>query len=427
MDEQKKSNRALLPIILTVFIDMLGFGILIPVIPQLLANPYSKFYILPGDYTINQGYILLGFLTAIFPFMQFLATPILGELSDKFGRKKILALSLFGTSVSYIIFAIGILTKNLPLLFISRGFDGITGGNISVAMAAIADVTTPENRSKNFGLIGAAFGLGFILGPYMGGKLSDPTIVSWFDATTPFYFAALLSFLNMISVITIFPETLKNIQQHLQIHLLKSIQNIGKAFRIKGLLVPFISSFLLTSGFTFFTTFASVFFIKRFGWSQGNIGDYFSYVGLWIAITQAVITRQVASKFNESQVLKVTMLGTAVALAAFFLPRVGWQVLVITPIFSIFNGLTQANLPGLVSRSAPQEVQGEVLGITSSVQALAQTIPAVLSGYIAASISPEAPLLFGSLIIALAGAIFVIFYKAPENSTAQPAEMAMAH
>src|SRR5258708_23139481 len=153
-------------VIFTVFLDLVGFGILIPVIPQLLANPHSEFYLLPANLRPSQGYIMLGFLVAIFPFMQFIATPILGQLSDKYGRKKILAFSLVGTCLSYLIFGFGIFARNIPLLFLSRAFDGVTGGNISVAQAAIADVTTKEDRTKSFGLIGAAFGIGFIIGPY---------------------------------------------------------------------------------------------------------------------------------------------------------------------------------------------------------------------------------------------------------------------
>lgn len=130
-------NNPLPVIFFTVFVDLVGFGILIPVIPLLLANPKSPYYILSGSTNIAEGYILLGFLTAIFPLMQFLAAPILGQLSDKYGRKKILGISLLGTSLSYILFAIGIITKNIPLLFISRAFDGITGGNAPVFVASL--------------------------------------------------------------------------------------------------------------------------------------------------------------------------------------------------------------------------------------------------------------------------------------------------
>lgn len=172
---QKKSN-PMLTIFLTVFIDLLGVGVLIPVMPLLLGDPTSPYYLLPTGWSTEQGYVLLGLLTAVFPLMQFFATPILGQLSDKYGRKDILLISLFGTSLSYVLFAYGIMSRNLPLLFVSRALDGITGGNISVAQAAIADISLPENRAKNFGLIGMAFGLGFIFGSFLGGKLSDPTV-----------------------------------------------------------------------------------------------------------------------------------------------------------------------------------------------------------------------------------------------------------
>jgi DHA1 family tetracycline resistance protein-like MFS transporter len=399
-------KKTLFAVIFTVFIDLLGFGILIPVIPQLLANPHSPFFLLAAHMTLGQGYILLGFLTAIFPFMQFIATPLLGELSDRFGRKPILAISLLGTCLSYVMFAIGILTKNLPLLFISRAFDGITGGNIAVAQAAIADVSTPENRAKNFGLIGAAFGMGFILGPFLGGKLSDPTVVSWFNAATPFWFAAILSFTNVLSVVFLLPETLKQKSKELTLHWTKSIRNIATV------------NFLFQAGFTFFTTFFSVFLITKFNFTQGSIGNYFAYVGVWIAFAQAVITRKVSGKFNEQEILRFALIGTGIFILAQFLPHQWWGLLLVTPFFAIFNGLSQANLTSLVSRSVGPERQGEILGINASVQALAQTIPPILSGYIAATVAARAPIFVSGITIILAGIIFIFFAQTKKKKPA---------
>jgi len=422
-----KLANPLFVVFFTVFIDLIGFGILIPVIPQLITNPISTFYLFDKATEIKDGLILLGFLTAIYPFMQFIATPILGQLSDKFGRKKILIISLAGTCISYVIFAIGIMTRNLPLLFISRAFDGITGGNIAVAFAAIADISTPENRTKNFGLIGAAFGLGFVLGPYIGGKLSDSSIMSWFNATTPFWFAAILCFLNILSVIFIFPETNKHIDNLKKINWSKSIKNIIDAVNIKAVRPIFTTSFFFNGGFTFFQTFAGVFFITRFNWNQGNIGDYFAYVGIWIAIAQAIVTRKVSDLLREDQILKFSMFGTAAGLLLIFLSNQWWNLLFITPLFAIFIGLTMAATNGLISRSVDAKIQGEVLGISSSVQALAQSIPAVLSGYLAAAFTAEAPIIVAAVIIAFAGTIFWVMYRRPANMDQNKGEAVMAH
>ena len=401
----------LIVVIFTIFLDMLGFGILIPVIPLLLANPASAYYLLPSTMSIEQGYILLGLLTAVYPLGQFFATPILGQMSDKYGRKRILRLSLIGTCLSYVLFALGIIVGSIPLLFFARFFDGITGGNISVAQAAIADITSPQDRSKNFGLVGMAFGLGFIFGPYLGGRLSDPSLVSWFNAATPFWAAALLSLGNIILVSLMFPETHLKPNRELVVKWGQSLRNIVKAMSLGPLRPLLATNFLFQGGFTFFTTFFSVFLIHRFAFNQGNIGDFFAFTGVWIAITQGFITRKASKIWREATILRVSILGVAIALFAYFVPTVAWQMLLVTPFFAIFVGLTQSNMTALISRSAGPEIQGEVLGINASVQALAQTIPPVLSGFIAAQLSPTAPIAVSVCVIAAAGVLFLVGYK----------------
>lgn len=403
-------NKILVTIFLTVFIDLLGIGILIPVIPQLFANPLSSEYILAPGVSINTGYLLLGLLIAVYPLGQFLATPILGQLSDKYGRKKILALSLFGTSISYVVFAIAIITKNLPLLFFSRFFDGITGGNISIAQAMIGDVSKPENRAKNFGMLGAAFGLGFIFGPYIGGKLSDPSVLSWFTLATPFYFAGILAFLNMLSVLFLVPETNHNLWKE-KLTWGKSLSNIKKALEMKDMSTLFLTSFLFFGGFTFFTSFFGVFLIHKFNFTQGNIGDFFAYVGLWSVFTQAVLTRIFSKKFSESKIIPYTLVGSGLLVLAYFLPTHSWELFLIPPFFSACTGLTMANTNSLLSKKALANQRGEIMGISSSVQALAQTIPAILSGFIAASLAPTTPLFVASIIIVISGLAFRYLYK----------------
>lgn len=403
-------DKTITTIFFTIFIDLIGLGILIPVLPLLFASPSSEFYMLPVGISIKTGYLLLGLLIAIYPIGQFIATPILGQLSDKYGRKKILALSILGTSISYIIFAVGILTKNIPLLFMARFFDGLTGGNISVAQAMISDVSTKENRTRNFGLIGAAFGLGFIFGPYLGGRLSDPNTISWFSATTPFYFAAILAFLNMLSVLFLLKETNNNLQTE-KIKWNKSIRNIFEAFKMKGVNIIFLTNFLYSGGFTFFTTFFSVYLINKFHFTQGAIGDFYAYIGLWSVFTQAIVTRFIAKRFSEEKVIKLTLIGSGLIMLTYFLPQHSWQIYLIPPFFGLCNGLSMANLSSLLSRSTNPEIVGKIFGINASVQALAQAIPAVLSGFIAAVLTPESPIIIAAVVILFSALAFNRLHK----------------
>lgn len=397
----------LLVIFLTIFLDLVGVGILIPVVPQLLTNPESPQYLLPASMSMETGYVLFGVLTASYTVMQFLAAPILGQLSDKFGRRPVLVASLVGTSLGYVLFAIGILIHNIPLLFASRMLDGITGGNISVAQAAIADISTPENRAKNFGLIGAAFGLGFIIGPYIGGQLANSDYGYFFTAATPFWFAALLAFINVLSILWILPETNKRMKDT-DIDWTKSFHNIVKALRIEKLRWLFIVNFLYLGGFTFLTTMFGVFLIDRFGFREAAIGNFFAYIGIWIVITQAILTRFIAKKWSERSVVSVSLIGTGVMMMFFLLPGPWPVLLAVVPFFSMFNGLTQANFTALISRSAPDTVQGEVLGINASVSALAQSIPPLLAGVIVATFHPSSALIIASVVTIFSGVVFLI-------------------
>lgn len=412
-----KQRSPLATVIFTIFLDVLGVGILLPIIPELLADPRSHYYLLPAGWDFKGGLILLGWLVAIYPLMQFIATPILGQLSDRYGRKKILAISLFGTGVGYALFAIGIITRNLPLLFFSRALDGVTGGNLSVAQAVIADVTPPAQRTKQFAKIGAAFGIGFVLGPYLGAKLASPGIgffglfntPSWFNPATPFWFTTILSFVNVLLVLFFLDETHHKLS-NAKVKLTQSLQNIVKAATYPGLRVVFPSIFLYWAGFAFFQTFFQVLLVNKLGFKPSNIGDFFAYVGIWIAITQIFITPFVAKRLHNYQVLRYSLFMTGLGLFANLWAHNTTQLLLVTPLFAIFIGQTIANSTSLVSTSADNHVQGEVLGINASVQALAQAIPALLSGYLA-TMGINTPVIVGAVAIMVGGVLFWILYK----------------
>jgi DHA1 family tetracycline resistance protein-like MFS transporter len=409
----------MLAIFTTVFIDLLGFGILIPVFPLLITD--GPFRVTPDGWSFTQGMIMLGWLQAIYPFCMFIAAPILGQLSDRHGRRPVLALSIFGTAIGYVLFAIGISTGNLPLLFAARGLDGLTGGNLAVAQAAIGDISTHENRAKNFGYMGAAFGMGFIVGPYLGGKLSSPSVSfyglfdtpHWFGSTTPFWFAAILALLNCTAVLTTFPETIKEKFHGGKIRVGQSLNNVVNGFKSDRLRVILLSSFLFSAGFTFFTTFFGVYLRNKFGFGSSKIGDYFAIVGLCIALSQGLVVGRVAKKLVDYKVLKFSMFGTGAMMLVYFLTPTSssMYLYMVIPFFAFFNGLCMANTSSLISRSAEMGKQGEAMGIYASVSSLSQVPAAVLVGYITTSITSSQPLIVASMCIGLAGLSFVLLFK----------------
>src|SRR5215470_14282901 len=397
-------------ILFTILIDTLGIGILGPILPQLLGNPNSPHYLLGSGQSVQSGYITFGFLVAVYPVMQFFATPILGQLSDRYGRKPVLALSLGGTALGYALFATGIVIKNIPLLFAARALDGITGGNLSVAQAAIADVTKPEDRTKNFGLIGAAFGVGFIVGPFLGGVLADRTVLSWFSASTPFWFAAILAAANTTQVLLQFDETNKHIR-HFPMQFFRGVKNIARAYAMPELRTIFLTQFFFNAGFGFFISFFGLFLIARFNFNEARIGNFFAWVGVCAIFTQTFTTRRVAARFAEPQVLRVTLFGVSAVMTAYLLAPSPLWLFLIAPLSSTFNGLSLANMGGLLSRSVAPQVQGEILGIGSSIAALANSLPPLIGGYVANWFAPEAPVMAAALTMFTAWAIFTVMFR----------------
>ncbi len=429
----ERQKNPMLPVFLTVFIDLVGFSILIPIFPLLINN--TPFRVTPADWSARDGLIMLGFLQAVYPLCTFFAAPILGQLSDRFGRRPVLAFSIAGTAIGYAIFALGISSASIPMLFLGRAIDGFTGGNIAVAQAAVGDVSTDKNRAKNFGLIGAAFGLGFIIGPYLGGRLSAPhrsfyhlfTTPGWFSATTPFWFAAGLCVVNCVMVITRFPETIHHKDHDKRIQLGTSMRNVVSGFTSARLRVPLAASFLFNAGFTFFTTFFGVYLARRFGFTQASTGDYFALVGLAIAVTQVVLVPRVAPRLADYQVLWFAFFGLALTMSGYFLATSTWQMYAIIPVFTVFNGLAMANQSTLISRSAEPGRQGEAMGISSSVMNLAQVPASILVGYVTASVTSNTPLVVSCACIAAAGIVFVIAFRPTFVGHGKPVAVSSAH
>lgn len=392
-----------------VIIDLLGFGIIVPVLPILFSEVNFNLPSIFGEGAEQSQYLMYGLLTATYPIFQFLSSPILGQLADRYGRRQILIACLIGNGISYLLFAFGIYIHSVALLIFSRMLGGIMGGNIAIVQAIIADTTEPSERTKAYGLIGAGYGIGLIVGPYLGGKLSDPNLVSWFTMDTPFLFAALLCFMNTAIVISLLPETLKR-EHRVSIHLAGAFDDILQAFRYKRMTILFLTGFLFQFAFTMFVSFFGVLLYKRFGFTQGTIGEYFAYAGLWIGITQIFITKWMTKRFTDVTTVRLGLIGCSIFSFILFFKIDQWMLYVITAFFAIANGLAQTSILTLVSTNSQEGSHGKILGINSSLYALANAIPPAISGAIAASDRVETPILVASLLM-LASTITFFRYK----------------
>jgi len=399
-------KKNLMILYLTVAIDFLGVGLVIPIFAPLFLSENSNLFSIGTDYATRS--FMLGLVLALFPFFQFFGAPALGTLSDKYGRKKILFLSVLGTFLGYILMVFGIVYQNLLLIVVSRALDGFTGGNISVATSAISDISDKESRVKNFGMLGAIFGICFILGPFLGGKLSDPTVASFFSYETPFVIASILSFLNLILIATLFKDTLAN-RIEKTVSFKTGVKNLIRAFTDEKYKTVFTTIFLVSAGFSFFTQFFQAYLVSKFSFSQSQIGELFAYIGIWIVLTQGILVR-VVPKVKPQKVVFYSALFLGLFLMTLVIPENYTYIYFILPFIAISNGLLNPNSQAIISELADENAQGEIFGINQSVQSLGVAVAPLISGIIY-SLDIRLPILTAGVLIVLASINFRKSFK----------------
>jgi DHA1 family tetracycline resistance protein-like MFS transporter len=404
---KQKKTPSLFPVLLAAFIDMVGIGIVIPVIAPLIIDNGTG--IVPASFSPLWRDIILGLLLTSYPLAQFFGAPLLGSLSDRYGRKPLLFLALLGSSLGYVIFAIGVVTNDLALVFVGRLLDGITGGNISIVYSSIADVSTPANRTRNFGLVGALFGLGFIVGPALGGILANPEYVSWFSPATPFWVAAGLCLFNAVLVAVMFRETLKE-KNPAKINAFTGFRNVGVAFRMPKLKTLFWVLLASTVGFAFFTSFFSVLMIKKFDYNESDIGWLFFFVGIWIAVVQGGLIKPISKRFSTPKVLQFGALLLTGVFVALLFPDREWMIFALMPVLAFAQGMFGPFITSFISQQASDKEQGMVMGVTQSVNALGNAIPPLLAG-ILSSFDYHLPIVAAAVFTLLGFVIFRLFYK----------------
>lgn len=408
--EQQQRKKSLFTLLFTVFLDLIGVGIIIPILPLVFFTTD----ILPAETSYATRTLLIGLLIALFPFSQFFGAPLLGVLSDVYGRKKILLLSLVGTAFGYVLFALGLFYQNIALLFISRIIDGFTGGNLSIVRSGIADVSSEEAKVRNFGLMGMVFGLSFIIGPFIGGKLTDHTLVSWFNPTTPFWFAAFLSIINIVLVLLFFKETLQD-RIIKKMSLFIGFEHLRKSWHTKPLRLFFLSFFLINFGWSFFTQFFPVFLFERFNYTPVNIGNYFAFLGLCIAFAHGVVIRPFSRWYKPAEVLRFSLLFTAMTLLLLLVPKEHFWLYIINFFLAIFYGFTFPNFSALFSNTADKQSQGEIMGIQQSLLSLSYALPPLLAG-MSLTFHITLPIFFASFFMLIGWIVFVMGYNKGENT-----------
>ena len=376
MASQKKS--AIGFIFITLLIDFTGFGIIIPVLPRLIEE-------LTGS-GLSAAAVYGGWLTVSYSVMQFISAPILGGLSDRFGRRPVLLASLFGLGVDYIFLAFA---PTIVWLFVGRIFAGITGASFTTAQAYIADVSEPEKRAQNFGMVGAAFGIGFIVGPVLGG------IFSQFGLRVPFLIAAGLALVNWLYGYFILPESLELKNRRAfdwkRANPVGSLLQIRKYPALTGLLAAlfllYISAHAVQSTWTFYT-------MEKFQWSETWVGYSLGFVGIVVGVVQGGLIRIIIPKIGQVKAVYYGLILYVAGFVLFAFATEGWMMFAFMLPYGL-AGIFGPAMQGLISNGVEANAQGELQGVTAGLMSATSIIgPLIMTNLFAYFSSAKSPVFF---------------------------------
>jgi len=366
----KNHNGALTFIFIVVLLDLLGLNLLVPVQAYIVRE-------------YNSDATTVGLLTVIYAAAQFIAAPILGLISDRVGRRPVLLICLLGSAIGYFIFGIG---GALWVLFLSRLIDGITGGNLSVATAYVADVTPPEKRAQNFALIGAAFGFGFMLGPALGGMLGNISLA------LPAFVAGGLSLLNLIFGFFVLPESLpKEARAGQKRSDLNPFTAMVEMFRVPNLGGLLASNFIFLFAFAGMTTNIAVFLIEKFDVQPFQFALVFALAGVVNIVVQGGLIRVLAPRYGEKRLAMVGLSIIAVGWVAMVSVPAMWMVYVLAAISSVGSAFAMPTLSALASNRVTQNQQGKLAGVSTSIGGLANVVGPLWAGAAYDYLMPGAP------------------------------------
>jgi DHA1 family tetracycline resistance protein-like MFS transporter len=380
-------------IFITLLIDVTGLGLIIPVVPKLIED-------LLHTSNISKVALFGGLLTFSYAIMQFLFAPVLGNLSDKYGRRPVLLFSLLGFGLDYILLAFA---PSIGWLFVGRIIAGITGASMTTASAYIADISTPETRAQNFGMIGAAFGLGFIVGPMIGGLLGE------MGPRIPFLVAAGLALLNAAYGYFVLPESLDVSNRRAfdwkRANPISSLKNLSRFPAVAGLIISFfliyVASHAVQSNWSYFN-------IEKFKWSPKMIGISLAVVGVLVSLVQGVLVRFVNPKIGNEKSVYVGLVLYTIGLVLFGLASQSWMMFVFLIPYCL-GGISGPGLQAIISGSVPANEQGELQGSLTSIISITSIVgPLVMSNLFAFFTGPIAPFYFPGAPFMLAAVLMLL-------------------
>jgi len=380
-----KKEAALGFIFITLLIDIIGIGIIIPILPELIQNLKHC--------SISEASRYGGLLIFAYSLMQFVCSPIIGNLSDQLGRRPVLLCSLFGFGIDYLFLAFA---PSIGWLFLGRAIAGITGASITTGSAYISDISAPEKKAQNFGMIGAAFGLGFIIGPVLGGQLAR------FGVRMPFIGAAVLSLINWLYGYFILPESLAKENRRRfewkRANPIGSLKLLNKYPVIAGLIVSitllYIASHSVQTTWTYYT-------IEKFNWSPTMIGYSLGVVGICIAIVQGLLIRKIIPKLGLEKSIYFGLLLNTLGYVLFAYASQTWMMYAFTAVYCL-GGIAGPAIQGIIATHVPPNEQGELQGALTSLMSATSIIgPLLMTNVFAYFTSSQAPIHF-------AGAPFIV-------------------
>lgn len=408
---QTKQFYAVLALAAVIFIDSLGFGLVFPILSPLLLNHSGG--MLGTHVSETARDIDYGLVLGIFAIVMFFAAPILGDLSDQIGRKKILLFSLFGSGFSSLICAFAIGLKSIFILLLGRIIAGLCAGSQTSAQAAMADISTGKDRLKNLGLISAAGSGGFVFGPLIGGVFSDSQLVSWFSFSMPFYIDAIVATLNCFLLMSVFKETYEA-PGKIKFNILKGFNIFAEAFKRKVIRKLSMILLLLELTFAFYIQFISLDLVSAYHFSSSRLGVFMSFSGFIFAFTLGFLVRYVVKIANEKAMV---ISGLAISIIGYLLPLLihselmQWVALV--PIIMGIGIAYNALLAGF-SNNVSEKEQGWVMGVTGAIMAMAWILGAFCASLFF-YLDPLLPFLMAAIFLLL-GLFTSLFIKATHTA-----------